>query len=79
MAHRNAEIWAERHRRLERIKDAALATFSAAANAHPGMVGLSEPEFDALADRKHGWLVRYRLIERRVWHALCAAEGWRKA
>jgi hypothetical protein len=74
MAHRNAEIWAERHRRLEALKEERLRHF---ADAKRGAFDETQAELVSLS--KAAYLARYHVIERRVWHALNVAKGWRRA
>lgn len=69
--HRNAEIWAARHRRLEEACSRKKRQFAQARNS---------PSWSFLCgERSDAWLERYDALERRVWHALCIANGWRKA
>lgn len=72
--HRNAEIWEKRHERLEDLRVAMNRQFGMAADAP-----LSGLERGALRTGWESWLKRFSRIERRVWRALCAAKGWRKA
>jgi hypothetical protein len=74
MTHRNAEIWAERHRRLEAIHARALASLAMAA------LGAKDAEERRMVViRREVVNARIDAIERRVWRALCVAEGRRKA
>lgn len=70
--HRNAEIWEKRHARLEAIHDRRMADFVAAVDVAVGQ------DRHRIARAKREWFERWAQTEKRVWHALCAAKGWRK-
>jgi hypothetical protein len=68
--HRNAEIWETRHARLEAVFQAKCQQFAQ---------GRKSPSWNFLCEeRRNAWRARYDELERRVWHALCVAKGWRK-
>lgn len=69
--HRNAEIWERRYDRLEAVFKAKAEHFEHARRS---------PSWNLEAEaRRDAWRKRYNAIERRVWHALCVAKGWRRA
>lgn len=73
MTHRNVEIWRKRHERLENARDQNLSDFKMAKR---GAIG---GDAVRISQAQRRWLERWIRVERRVWHALCVAEGWRKA
>lgn len=74
MPHRNVEIWRKRHKRLEEIHVRALEGLRMAEEAAQD----DEQRRNIVIRRE---VVNHRIdaIERRLWTALCVAEGWRKA
>lgn len=72
--HRNAEILEKRHERLTSIMVRAVEALRQAA------LGAQDGEQRRAVQIRRALVVeRIEEVERRVWHALCVAKGWRKA
>lgn len=73
MTRRNSEIWEKSHERLEALFSSAHRSYRQASQM------VERQTLPTLLRNFADWKWRYDALERRVWHALCVAKGWRKA
>lgn len=71
MSHRNVEIWRKRYALVEAIAVLREAQYAQVLNG-AGLVDRA-----LLKAHRQNFRKRAFRVERRVWHALCFAEGWR--